>query len=62
MTTNVTIVVPKPNHKRVKVVILDKTPEGTWLEVGSMATIAEHGTNVGQYLTDSRRIMLEEVD
>lgn len=63
MTTNIVLVVPKQNHRKVKVTLQDKQPDGTWVDnLHPVMAVIGHGNNESTYLTDTRRLVLEEAD
>lgn len=69
MTTHVTITVPSPNHRRVRVSLQDATrpetasegdPVVSWIEQSH--AVLDHGDSVSHYLHTTRRIVLTEID
>jgi len=67
MTTTVHIVLPKQNHRRVKVITQDSVVtvpgEREWgAEDERPADIVEKGEVLSLYVTDTRRIIIEEID
>lgn len=58
MTTTVHIVVPKPNHHRVLVKVVDLS-DGLELKP---AVILGHGENLTEYVHSGQRLIIDEVD
>ena len=59
MTTQVLIVVPKPNHKRVSVQVVNPTG-GT--EHVAPAEILAAGEALTQYVHSGQRLIIDEID
>jgi hypothetical protein len=60
MTTTVQIVVPKPNHKRVRVQVVNPA-DGTEYP-GKPAVTVEHGTVHTEYVHSGQRLIIDEID
>jgi hypothetical protein len=60
MTTTVHIVVPKPNHKRVRVTVVN--PETGEQYPSKPPVIVEHGANLTEYVHSGQRLIVDEID
>ena len=60
MTTAVNIVVPKPNHKRVQVKVVNPATGEEYAQ--KPAVILDHGQNHTEYVHSGQRLIIDEVD
>jgi hypothetical protein len=61
MTTRVLSVVVTPNVHKARVSTQDKKPDGTWVETESRNVELGQTVIHDSYITDTRRIVIEEV-
>lgn len=61
MTTRVISIVITPNVHRARISTQDKQKDGTWVEADGRAVEIGQTVNVEGYITDTRRIVIEEV-
>lgn len=61
MTTRVISIVVTPNVHRARISTQDKNSDGTWHEVGGQAVEIGQTISHEGYITDTRRIVIEEV-
>lgn len=61
MTTRVLSIVITPNVHRARISTQDKQADGTWVEAHGQAVEIGQTVNTEGYITDTRRIVIEEV-
>lgn len=61
MTTSVHTTVVAPNVHRARVSVQDKQADGTWVEAHGHAVELGETKFVSNYITNTRRIVIEEV-